>query len=124
LDSTYYNVSYMEKIVGKVILSREGLYYKFQCQTQIPGLRLFIKTNLGDFDLGICVPTEGGFGVCTKKPLKSISGEVQSFYFRSQKEKNHGHLIKPNEPFALLHKLSEGHLFIENGNYYFRFNQP
>lgn len=117
-----YDVLYMDKVVGKVRLIREGLYYNLHCQTKIPGMRLCIHTSGGNIDLGICVPMDGSYGLHTKKSVKSISGDILSFYF-CKKQNEHMRLIDPDQPFLDLYRLTEGFLRIERGKHYFQSNQ-
>jgi hypothetical protein len=71
-----YAVRYKEKVIGQVLLQRQGLYYSIECQCAIPDERVYalkLETKGKYMDLGILYPAKNSqFGMITKIPAKRL----------------------------------------------------
>ena len=119
LEGTY-SVMLGRKPVGKVQVQRQGLYFRFRCNCEIPdGLvyRLQIACGGKQENLGIPVPMGSGFELDTKLPIKRIGEGSPEFHLISKWEKASGFFapIYPEEPFAYLARLKTGYLMKKNG---------
>lgn len=100
-----------DKTVGRVCVSREGLYYRFRCQCQLPKDTV-CRVTAGKESLGILVPTGEGFELDTKLPVKRFDAGIPEFRLSPNKPVLEGKFIpiKPEEPFAYLERLQEAFL--------------
>jgi len=105
-----------DKPVGTAKVSREGLYYRFQCRCTMTEDTL-CRVNVGTESLGILVPMGDGFGLDTKLPVKRFAGTVSEFRLVPNKPMLEGKFIpiKPEEPFAYIERLKEAHLACRDG---------
>ncbi len=114
-----YPVYFGDGEVGKVQVSREGLYYRFSCRCILSGnvvCRLRVDCGGKRESLGVVVPMGEGFGLDTRVPVKRI-GEGTPRFSLGAKTESRGEFIplSPEEPFAYLERLKESFLEIRNG---------
>ena len=114
--------------IGKVQVSRRGLYYRFVCRCRISGeliYRLMVKCGDTYISAGVLVPVEDGFGLDKKIPVKKFDGEDFVFSIRPY----HGtsldgfYPICPEEPFAYLERLGCAYLTTRQGKCYIGFRE-
>ena len=106
--------------VGTVEVSKEGLYYHFDCRCAFTGTvmyRIAVKCGETEINLGIPAPEDGKFVLRTKIPIKRVGeGELS---FRAVPK--HADLtqnfvpISPEEPFAYLQRLQNAFLQVREG---------
>ena len=121
-----YTVRFGNQDVGKVQVTREGLYYRFFCRCKLSGdvvCRLTVTCGEKKEILGVVVPVEDGFGLEKKIPAKR-RGEGPMQFFLSAKggtEKTEdgggGQLVPvyPEEPFAYIAQLKQAFFVRQNG---------
>ena len=103
--------------VGQVCLVKEGLYYLIHCQLNLtkPGTyRLWAQTGENSFDLGICVPYGGVFGLQTRIPVKKIDPQHLHFFLKSG-SKNQWVPVFEDQPFPCISYLEKGKLCMKEG---------
>ena len=115
-----YGVYFGGRQVGKVQVSKQGLYYRFVCRCKMTGdvvCRLKVKCNGYYENLGILVPYGDGFGLETKLPIKRLgSGEMEFFLLpKHETAKGKFAAIYPDEPFAYIANLKGAFLEYQNG---------
>lgn len=115
-----YKIMLGDQSVGLAEVKREGLYYRFHCRCRLSGEVMYhIKALCGEkeYDLGVCVPVENGFGVDTKAPVKKLGEGMFSFYAVPRHSDIAGKFvpIRADEPFLYLEKLQGAHLAFQNG---------
>ena len=105
-----------DRPVGKVSVTREGLYYRFVCRCQLEKDSV-CRVLAGEISLGILVPQGNGFYLETRMPVKRFSGESKDFQIQPNRPVLDGKFIpiKPEEPFAYLTRLKDAHLVRQNG---------
>lgn len=106
--------------VGTVEVSKEGLYYHFDCHCDFTGTvmyRIAVKCGETEWSLGIPAPEDGKFVLRTRIPIKRVGeGELS---FRAVPK--HADLtqkfvpISPEEPFAYLQRLQNAFLQARDG---------
>ena len=101
-----YGVYFGNRPVGKVQVTRQGLYYHFLCRCELTGdvmCRLWVTCADKRESLGLVVPVDGGFG------LKE--GEL-TFSLLPKHDKPSGKFIpiSPEEPFAYIERLKKSYL--------------
>ncbi len=106
--------------IGTAYVTQEGLYYRICCKCQLTGEVIYkIVINGHNFseDLGVCVPTDGAFGVCTRIPTKRIRGDEFVFLAvpRHQKMNIKRVVVVEGSPFAYLSLLESAYLLHEDG---------
>lgn len=106
--------------IGNAIVTKEGLYYRFNCCSRLSGeIMYLLKVNCekGEVNLGVCVPLQNGFGVNTRLPIKMIGNGDLSFYItpRHPDITNMFIPIRAEEPFRHLEKLERAYLKKQDG---------
>lgn len=106
-----YEIKNQGKTVGRVEVTKQGLYYHISCRCDPPGggmQRLILRTGESRTDLGICVPENGSFVVRKRIPCKTVTGENPTFILESQNRRQMGRFVipDPDMPFPELSNLS------------------
>lgn len=110
-----YNVLFGSQSVGKVQLSRQGLYYRILCRCQLSGevvCRLCVRCGGKEERLGILVPMGDGFGLDTRVPVKRLGEGEMAFFLHPAHDAPQGTFVplSPEEPFAYLSRLKDAYL--------------
>ncbi len=103
--------------VGKVLRSREGLYYIIKCEISLtkPGTyRLWAQTGESRIDLGICVPYGSFFGLTARVPVKKIDPGALTF-FLTENRKTRYLEVSDDQPFSDIQQLEKGKFCIKEG---------
>lgn len=116
----HFSVTANGRPVGKVLVDRQGLYYRFSCRCRLEGdmiYRLLVTCGSVRENLGILVPEESSFVLHTKLPVKRIGEGELSFTLVPRKDDLPGTFvpIRPEEPFAYISRLKESFLVIRDG---------
>ena len=119
LDKTY-AVYFANRVVGKVQVIRQGLYYRISCRCRIgPDIlcRLYVICNEKRENLGVVVPQDGGFALNTSIPVKKLGEGEWTFLLAPKLEPYGTELIPvyPEEPFAYIARLKKAYLVKQNG---------
>ena len=109
--------------VGKVRVSKQGLYYHFSCRCRIGTeivCRLVVSCGEKRENLGIVVPTDGGFGLETKLPVKRLGEGRMEFLLIPKHDVSVGQAVRvyPEEPFAYISRLKGAYLVKQKGQPY------
>lgn len=110
-----YAVYFGNRPVGKVQVTRQGLYYHFLCRCQLTGdvmCRLWVGCGDKRESLGLVVPVDGGFGLNTSLPVKRLGKGELTFSLLPKHDKPAGTFIpiSPEEPFAYIERLKKSYL--------------
>ena len=102
--------------VGRILVSREGLYYRFRCHCALSSDTV-CKVQCGDISIGILVPVDDGFGLDIKLPVKRFAQVNEPFRIVPNRAVLEGKFIPicPEEPFAYLERLKDAYLVRRNG---------
>ncbi len=106
--------------VGRVQVRRQGLYYVFHCRCTLSGetpWRLEAACGEKKEDLGVLVPMDGGFGLDTRRPVKTLGEGKLRFTLLPKRIPHRTNFapIYPEEPFAYIQKLKNAFLETRNG---------
>ena len=106
----YFAIYLNGQSVGKVQVSREGLYYRFSARCQLTGDSV-CRLMANDVSLCILVPLGDGFGLDTKQSAKRFSGDWD-FQISPNRPVLEGRFvpIKPEEPFSYIERLKTAYL--------------
>lgn len=115
-----FGVYFGSRLVGKVQVTRQGLYYRFHCRCQIMKdvvCRLCVVCGDRQESLGILVPVDSGFGLDTKIPVKRIGEGKMEFCLMTKHDMRAEKFapIYPEEPFAYISRLKDAYLVKRNG---------
>lgn len=115
-----YELKFGGQTVGKVQVTREGLYYRFCCRCRMPGdvvSRVVVSCGGREESLGILVPVGDGFGLDTRLAVKRIGQGDPDFTVVPNRMPLEGKFvpIKPEEPFAYIERLKDAYLVNANG---------
>ena len=115
-----YVVTFGNRPCGNVQVVKQGLYYRFICRCQLAGDILFrLRVSCGGCreDLGILVPTDGGFGLEKRIPVKYFCQGLPEFKLYAHVEEPEGKFVPivPEEPFSYIAKLKSSYLVRRDG---------
>jgi len=113
-----YDVTLQDSKVGKVEVTREGLYYRFRCKCQLPDAEIYTIVASNEkcqWNLGVCVPGANGACLDTRVAVKHI-GETMGTFLAVSKEKSKQMMfipVQPESPFAYISALQEAKFGIQ-----------
>lgn len=116
-----YEVFFGSQPVGRVQVTKQGLYYRFFCRCRISGdvvCRLFAQCGENRENLGVVVPVEDGFGLDTRIPAKKLGeGEMEFRLIPKTEQVSQGKFvpISPEEPFLYIQRLQNAFLVYQDG---------
>ena len=110
-----YDVMFAGEKMGEVSVSRQGLYWQFSCRCSLSGevmYYLWVHVDGCDEKLGLLMPEDAGFCLKTKLAMKRFGQGRPVFTLRPKHELLTTQFVpvRPEEPFAYLHRLQEAHL--------------
>lgn len=109
-----YEVYLADKPAGKLLISREGLYYRLLCHCQVPEdavYRLFAVTDYGRLNLGVVLPQENGCKLDRRIPVKELrTSSCFILSARSGGETGRFVPVYPEEPFSYISQLETAFL--------------
>lgn len=106
--------------VGWVEVSRQGLYYRFDCRCYLAGdtiYRLAVCCGAHEERLGVLIPAGEGFCLDTKIPVKRLGEGELHFTVVPKEARQAGKFVPvfPEEPFSYISKLKDAYLERRNG---------
>lgn len=105
--------------MGKVQVTRQGLYYRFRCRCRLSGgviCRVSVRCGEKQENLGILVPMGDGFGLDTGLAMKKLGQGSPEFLVMPVRPKGEKFVpISPEEPFSYLSRLKNAYLAERNG---------
>ena len=115
-----YELKFGGQAVGRVQVTREGLYYRFYCRCRMPGdgvCRVLARWEDTQESLGILVPAGDGFGLDTRMATKKAGQGKPEFTVIPNRAKLRGKFIpiKPEEPFSYIARLKDAYLACHEG---------
>ncbi len=115
-----YEVTFGGQAVGKVQVTREGLYWHFLCHCCLSGgvvCRLQVVCGGKAESLGVLVPSGEGFRLETKLAAKRLGQGELCFEVVPNRPVLQGKFvpIRPEEPFAYLTRLKDAYLARQEG---------
>ena len=127
MEGTYEVIS-AGQAVGTVRVSRQGLYYQFDCQCDLTGevmFRLIMESGGNCFDLGILIPENGKFVLHCKRNNKQIPIDAPRFVLNTNHKCSQIRSVSvcAQEPFGYLSDLENAFLRRENGKKMFAFRE-
>jgi hypothetical protein len=115
-----YSIHCGGQAVGTVKVSKEGLYYRFECECRLQKREVCkISAVCGEETIAIGTPVPEGemFKLRTRLPVKRFSGRAPRFFITGNKEENAEEFIPvdPDAPFLHLKDLKNAVFCIQNG---------
>ena len=115
-----YDIRRGGQVVGTATVEKQGLYYRIRCRCDISGegmRRIVVTCGDAREDLGICVPTDGKFGLEKKLPCKRFTSGTPDFLLLPKYPDAKGKFVPvyPDEPFAYMARLKDAYLQIRDG---------
>lgn len=109
-----YAVYLGDKPVGKLNITKEGLYYRIVCHCQVPEnavYRLYAITSKGRENLGVVIPEGAGCTLARKISVKQLR-DVSTFILSTGSKNESGKFIPicPEEPFSYISQLESAFL--------------
>ena len=114
-----YDIFDGDTVIGTASISREGLYYRFDCECR-PEKRGLFKICLLDENekiiLGTPIPEGHGFCLRTKLPIKRLRGQKPRFFINRGSEETGKFIpVAPDTPFLYLQELENAYFCIRDG---------
>lgn len=115
-----YALRFGGQAVGKVLVTREGLYYRFHCRCRLSGgvvCKVMVRCGNASESLGILAPEGDGFSLTTRMPVKRFGEGTPEFTVAPNRPEQKGSFapIYPEEPFTYIEKLKNAFLVRQNG---------
>ena len=115
-----YDIMLAGEPVGQATVRRQGLYWQFSCRCDLSGetvCRVRVTCGGQQTNLGILVPEGGKFVLNTKVAASTLGAGVPEFRVLPRRPEIKGKFIplRPEEPFAYLHRLEDAFLARQNG---------
>ncbi len=113
-----YNIYAADQTVGTVAVSREGLYYRFDCQCRLGKrelCKIWVSCGKDQILLGTPIPDGQQFRLCRKLPVKCFAGGTLQFALTGNKKSEIFIEVRENEPFAYLKDLKNAVFRVQNG---------
>ena len=115
-----YGVKLGKDTVGKLEITRSGLYYRFFCRCMFQDCavyRLVIQCAEERIRIGVPVPDGTGYLLDKKLPAKLFSGPVREAYLAPMHERVEGRFVplSPEEPFGYISELEKAFLTHSGG---------
>lgn len=104
--------------MGRVVIQRQGLYYRFDCRCNLkknPMYRLMMDQGGKLINLGIPIPSTDGYWLVTKRPVKEFGTEKPEFRLAPKLQGGRYIPVYPDEPFAYLHRLQNAYIEYRDG---------
>ncbi len=115
-----YDIHFGGQTAGTAKVSKEGLYYRFDCQCRLAKKEIFkICIACGEdlTILGTPLPDGDTFNLRTRLPAKRFAGKTLRFFIEDDQEKRLENFIpvKPDEPLLQLKDLKNAVFCVRNG---------
>lgn len=115
-----YEILMGSKEIGTAKVTRQGLYYGFDCRCDLSGeviCRLTVTCGTKTHNLGIPVPEGGAFKLRTRLPVKQLGEGKLQFQAQPNHRSVEGQFvpISPEEPFSYLSRLQDAFLEVREG---------
>ena len=109
-----YPIFFGEASVGTVSVSREGLYYRFDCRCRLQRkeiFKIYAERADGKLLLGTPIPEGDYYRLRTMLPAKRFLGDIPKFCLRQEMFVP----VRPDEPFLYLKDLRYAVFAVRNG---------
>lgn len=113
-----YDVQLGEQVIGCVTLTARGLYYSLSCQCSETKemVKLVVHSDLGEIPVGICAPTDSGFGIDRMIPQKRLGkGPFKFCLMKSDSGEGEFFSLHPDQPFQAIDRLEDARFFVKDG---------
>ena len=128
LEGTY-SVFFAGRVVGEVRITRQGLYYRFDCKCRISGdvvCSLNVSCGGKEEKIGILVPVGDSFGLAKTIPVKHFGSGKPEFFLGTKYDQPRLCFapIYLEEPFAYIERLKDAYLARKEGCLTAVFKEP
>ena len=115
-----YQICLSDNCVGTATVETQGLYYVIRCRCVFngpPQYRIIVENEATREDLGICVPTNGAFGLEKRIPIKRIGdGELIFSCVPKHNDVNTQFIpVLPEAPFSHIKMLKNACFAVRDG---------
>ena len=86
---TEYPVMYEKRCCGTATITQEGMYYRIRCHVDgnVPTpVRVLLRTENGDTDLGLCFREGIGFALTARLPVTAVGEAALMFHVYNKKK--------------------------------------
>ena len=108
--------------VGRVQVSRQGLYDRYSCRCRLPGrevCRLYVRCGDRQENLGVLIPEGADFCLETGIPAKRLGEGERRFFVVPKSQKAPQPVaflpIRPDQPFDFIEQLKDACLAVRDG---------
>ena len=115
-----YNICRGGDVVGSAKVSREGLYYCFECHCRLEGreiCKVYAACEAENILLGTPIPEGDLFRLRKRIPIRHFAGESMRIYIGDTMEQKSENFVpvKENEPFYHLEDLENAVFQVRDG---------
>ncbi len=119
-----YDVTYLDRPVGTVKVTRDGLYYNIRCKCRICiGVhKLYAESEKGRILIGALYPNDGFYEIDKRISAKTLGLDIQAFYVNPiNEEQCNIYEISEDQPFIQLPQIENACLDLKKGRWGIRF---
>ena len=121
-----YDIDCQGVTVGRAIVLKEGLYYRFSCLCKPPTKQhydIWVSIKGKRTKLGLCIPDANGFRLERKLPIKQFDeGDMYFFLIARMKGEEIKRIpVVENREYEYLEFLADSHLKIADGQLFVEF---
>jgi hypothetical protein len=105
-----YPVTYLGATVGKIEITKEGLYYRYKGEFQLTEshfYRVYALTPSGEMNLGVCCPAEGKWTISGTIAINKLNTDCLHFEICTSEKKDTFIPINENQPIPFLEHLMD-----------------
>lgn len=120
-----YDLYFGDTVVGKVYVSREGLYYCIQCVAHPPVMDkywLSAESDGNSLIIGMCVPEGKTLRSFNRFGVNRLTQGEYIFSLVTQKDQSNQIPIFADQPFLNLQDVESGMLYVQKGKHYLKLN--
>ena len=115
-----YEIYLGDKPIGKAVVQRQGLYYRFDCRCCLEHDRMYrlsVECDGHHENLGILMPAGGDHRLTKKLAVKRLGKGYLTFRASPKHPASTARFIPvyPEEPFAYITRLQEAFLEVRSG---------
>ncbi len=113
-----YPLLYGKSRVGEVTVTRQGLYYRFDCRCTLEAgkiVRIRVRWGAAEENLGIPMPQGNAFSLVTRLPVRRFSDGTPEFWVDAGEPPENFYPVAEGKPFAAISLLRHGRFLRQNG---------
>lgn len=113
-----YPLQYGKSRVGEVTVTRQGLYYRFDCRCRLEAgkiVRIRVRCGTAEESLGIPMPKGNAFSLVARLPVRRFADGTPEFWVDGGEPTENFYPVAEGTPFGAISLLRRGRFLRQNG---------